>query len=508
MSWDRIHKIYEKISEIFSIENVHENENIDRGIEIKKLFNKQQIVLIIILVFALFLRLYFFVGPNLNDDIDYISSAYMVSNGNLQPLYGNSINAIRSMITIPVALSFKLFGVNVLSASLYPLLCSLITITATFYIGKILVNEHLGLLSAAILSFFPVDIAFSTQLVPTIPVTMFMTLSIALFLYAGNNDNRVLFFLSGVMAGFSYLANIMTFIIIFSIALSYLIIERKIKKEYFIVIAGFLLIFSMECFFMFLNTGDLLHRLDVIHETEKMIGTNTAMDYYPRVMLRAINVDFNAHEGNLGIYVHLFFIGSMFSLFIKPEKQLWFLILSFFLIMSYLQFGVMTSTFKPIAKWVRYLIVFGPTFSLVIAYMFEKLTKVDYFKAIFIIILFVVTLPYLIGTTGAYRSWTYDFKEEYNYLRNLPEKTIYTDQVSSGFLRFYFSFKRDIRNLEFARFEMIRDSYVVINGSRGVVENAEMRKRLPEFARNPPDNWKLLTTLEGEVIRPKIYYVE
>ena len=300
---------------------------------------RPEIWLILILIFALILRMYFFVGPNMNDDIDYIFSAHEVSEGRFYPLYGISINAIRSMMTAPVALFFKLFGTGIYSASIYPLLCSLITIVAVFFIGKVLVNYKVGLISAIILSFYPVDIAFSTQLVPTTPVTMFITVGLLLFLYGERTKKRnkkmFLFILSGIMIGLSYLANIITIIIVISFALSYLVFKRKIKKEYFLVILGFMLVFSGEVLFMSVNAHNPWHRLHIIHETEKMIGTNTAMDYYPRVMLKVENVNFNDDEGNLGIYVWLFIVASLFAVAFKPEKKLWFLILFFFLTMFY-----------------------------------------------------------------------------------------------------------------------------------------------------------------------------
>ena len=468
---------------------------------------KPEIWLILILIFALSLRLYFFVGPNINDDVDYVFSAHEVSEGRFYPLYGKSINAIRSMMTAPVALFFKIFGVGIYSASIYPIVCSLITIVSVFYIGKILVDYKVGLVSAAILSFYPVDIVFSTQLVPTTPVTAFVTLGLLLFLYGEKMEKKLtLFVLSGVMIGLSYLANIMTFFIVASIAFSYLAINRKIRKEYLLIALGFLLVFSGETLFMYANTGNPWHRLDVFHETERMIGTNTDMNYYQRVMLKVEGVNFNAQEGNLGIFVYLFIVASLFALGYEPEKKLWFLIVSFFLIMSYFQFGVMTAGFKPIAKWVRYLIVLGPVFSLLIGYMFEKVTKKAYLKIILVALFFSLTLPFIIGSAQAYRSWTEEFTVEYDYLKGLPEKTVYTDQGSLGFLQFYFGYEWDIKILEKSKLEDIKDSYVILDGSRGVVQNAVMRENLPDFAKNPPKEWKLLAVLESWAVSPKIYY--
>lgn len=481
--------------------------------KIKKLgFN---ISLFYILLFAVFLRLYFFVGPNMNDDIDYIFSASEVSKGRFYPIYGGSINAIRTMITLPTALSFFFFGVSELTAALYPLFCSILTIIVTYLLAKMLFNKEVGLLSALLLSLFPLDIAFSTQIVPTTPITLFLFSSLLFLLYAEklkssksrkNKKYNIFYFLSGILLGLGYLTNIMIFVLMF-IFVVYFFWKRKFNSGYFLVAAGLILIILIEFAFMFIQTGDPFHRPNVIHATEVMIGTNTALDYYPRVILNTRDANYTTHEGNVGLYFYMFLLSGLFLLF-KGQKESIFLIISFILIMGYFQYGIMTVGFKPIAKWVRYLIVFGPIFSLVTAnfiYEFFKKSRPAMFIIVFII--FVTSIPFIIGTTTEYREWTEAFRTEYSILNSLPEKTIYTDMGSGGFLQFYFGYNRDIINLEGSKLEDIKDCYVILDGSHGIVYYQPMRNRLPDFAINPPQQWELIKSFEASDVNPKIYYV-
>jgi hypothetical protein len=316
---------------------------------------------------------------------------------------------------------------------------------------------------------------------------------------------RIFYFFSGIMVGLSYLANEIPIFLVPLILLSYIICKRRFKIYFFFILIGFLTVFLIESSFMFIETGNPFHRIKVIHDTEVMIGANTDMNYYPRVMLKVMNVDYQTHEGNLGIFVYILIVSSLILL-LKREKNAYFLILSIVLIMTYFEFGVMTTGFKPIAKWVRYLVVFGPFMSLIIA---SSITKVNnlIFQSTVVILLFIFSIPYIEGSTKAYYSWTSYMYDTYDFLKTLPEKPIFTDQGSFGFLQFYFGYQKNIKLLEYAKLKDVKDSYVIINGSRGIIEYIPMRERLPDFAKNIPSNWELLKRIEGGIITPKIYYV-
>jgi len=447
----------------------------------------------------------------MNDDMEYVFSSVQVSKGDFFPIWSPSIDSLRSMMILPISFFFFLLGPSELSASLWPLLASLLTIILTFYIGRVLFDSKAGLVAAFLMAIFTLDIVFATQLVPSVPGMLFMTASMLLFLIAEKekkkNKSKIYFVLSGVFIGLAYLAAELFFIMGFFF-LSYFLWKRKFRKEYFLILAGFLIIFSIEAGFMYEKTGNPLHRLNVIHEAELTVETNTDPNYYPRVIFDFIDPSYSAHEGNLGIFVYLFIIASLFAAY-KREWRIVFLSIFILIAMTYLQFGVMTSTFKPIAKWVRYLVIFSPAICLSIAYLFVKTTKTRSLLISILIISFIATLPYTVGAAGIYNSWVSDFREAYNYLKTLPERPIFTDSGSHGYITLYFEFKRPIDILEYSTLDQLKDSYVIIDGSSGVVSYPPMRNLLPEYARNPPSDWILLRVITGgqDFYDPKIYYV-
>lgn len=418
--------------------------------------------LVPILLIALLLRASFFVGPGLNDDVDYIFSAREVSLGNIEPLRGGSINAIRSMVTVPIAAVFFLSGrADKFTSVAWPLLCSLGTIALTYFIALLAYSRKSAIISSLLLAFFPLDILFSTQIVPTTQVAFFATASMFLqFLSVGSEKRRGLFlFLSGVFGGLSYLANIMG-VLVFLIhsAVFFLLFPPKavrngkslgfLRAVFFnssIALAGFAIVFCAEAAFMAAFAGNPLHRLNVIHETEIMISTNTGMEYYPRVLSSALSPNPGLDQGYLGINFFLFLVGLVFLLLAKAERHTVFFLLFFLLLFSYFQFGVMTATMKPIAKWVRYLVVFGPAFSLVCARFLDVLIRKKAILLVAILLgIFVFSVSQASILSENISSRISPLYSAARTVSGFPEKAVHSDELPRSFIIIESGFGRDV----------------------------------------------------------------
>jgi len=90
---------------------------------------------------------------------------------------------VRIGIIYATALSYSIFGVNDFSSVLFVLLTSLGSIILIFYFGKLLFDEKAGLMAAFLLSFFPLDIAYSTKLLTDLPSAFFMALGSLVFIF-------------------------------------------------------------------------------------------------------------------------------------------------------------------------------------------------------------------------------------------------------------------------------------------------------------------------------------
>ena len=148
----------------------------------KKISNKPEILLSLIVIFGLILRLYFFVGMSMNDDIFYAYFANRIATGTYKP---DSFYSVRTGILVPLAIFYYFFGINEVSSSSYFILISIGEIVLTYYLGKFLFSWKVGLLGAFLVSIFAMDIIYATQLGPDISLCFFTSLSFFLFLKGG-----------------------------------------------------------------------------------------------------------------------------------------------------------------------------------------------------------------------------------------------------------------------------------------------------------------------------------
>lgn len=188
-----------------------------------------------ILLIAVILRLLFFVGMARTDDYGYAQAAYNLANGVYRVSGFNLHHQARLAIVVPLATSFRLFGVNEYSAELWPLLCSLGSIVVIFYLGKLVFDERTGFIAAVLLSFFPLEVVYSTQLLPDVILPFFLALSVLCFLKGHRTSNRAAscawFCLSWVFVGLAFFTR-ESGVVILLFYIAYIVYNRTLRKEY------------------------------------------------------------------------------------------------------------------------------------------------------------------------------------------------------------------------------------------------------------------------------------
>lgn len=121
------------------------------------------------------------VTPN-SDDLCYLNETHKIINGTYDVT--SSLKSHRFLVFIPVLILNYVFGYSPFIISLYPLICSLITILITFYILSRYFNLKLSFFITLLLSINLIQIIFSTVLFPDIIVSFFASLLLViLYLY-------------------------------------------------------------------------------------------------------------------------------------------------------------------------------------------------------------------------------------------------------------------------------------------------------------------------------------
>lgn len=497
----------------------------------KRLKNKKtESLLVIILLFGLFLRLHFFVGLNWSDDVAYVGYADNLLEGNF---YHNSYpNTMRLGFIYPITFFFWIFGVSNISAALFPILTSLGSIILIFYIGKIFLDTKTSLISAFLLSIFPLNVGNSTWIMPDIPLAFFTSLSIFLFFYSERKRNSFYYLLTGIFIGISYLIKVSGLIpLIFIVPYIFYktFKKRNFNLNYFLVFLGFLIIFSLESLYYLLNTGNFLFRYKAVSnyfsgENLKEHALVTDLSFYPKVMF---NLNYNYifdFKNKFNVYYGIFYyllIPSIFYLVYKTKKKSYKFIIWFSIFFLYLQFGTMSlRNYTPIHRLYRHLSLITIPFLLFLGYFLRinyESTSKKRLITIFVIILLTITSFYYIDKRTMYlRDSVEDQKEIYKFLKNKDQKNVYTSGGSVGHLNFYskFKWKNKLRGVgKYTDCNDLKDSYVVVDATRGWIENYQFLRNIPECIKEPPENWRLVKIIKGSNLgvynrfNPKIYYV-
>ena len=461
---------------------------------------RAEIWLFFIILFALFIRMYFFVGHVNNDPQDdgiYMRHARLLALGGEFSDFKwaadlvakeDTINPahqflFRWMVILPITLSFMLFGLNDFSAALFPLLCSLGSIVLIFYIGKNLFNEKAGLIAAFLLSIFPLNVIYATRILPEASLTFFMALSAFMFILGEKREmdkgllslKNLYFTLSGVFLGIGYLTKASAVIIV-SFFILYSLYRRGIRKEYLLIFIGFLMIYSVEGLYYYDNTGDFLLRphlnskvyafkqdvefknrfksknfyevVDVVYMPQLEIYPKALMNQKP-LWRSKINEGFG--------YFYYFAIFSVIGLVILrlfgkcPKKAhipiLW--ALSLFL---FLEFGPMSLKFNAETAFVQYLMLFKslryltvltiPSLLIIASFLsFENRIIKWIVLPLSLIILLTTSIPIIETIHVDLVSRIEGIREASKFFEAHPGARIYSDFLGVGLIKYYTGYK-------------------------------------------------------------------
>ena len=446
---------------------------------------------------------------------------------------------------------FKLFGINNAAGSIYPMACSLGTIILAYACGKLLFNIRTGLLAALLICFYPLNVIYASWFMPDVPVDFFTSAGILVFLHVYKKERsmsefkkHVLLYAGGFLFGIAYLANvrsIISFFVIAPLAAVWLWKKRSNKKRLFtyftavtLFFIGFASVVMFEGMYHWKKSGDFLltyHRTTAYYSDKSgflLEGVNTHLDYYPNIMF---NLDHRMRfsMGNKMLiygYFFLFFAAATVFLLLRRERRMlipfWWFIALFF----YLQFGSMSfKEYIPIHRLDRHLtvitipavVIIAACMSHLIAFRLRRNRFVAYLNrfivAAALIFLLKTSLEFSAAIVADMRAPAYDMQEIYNVLKDYPEKDIYADPGVLSHLHFYFQFKNSHlrHNIQYSL--PTHDSYVVLDGTRGFMENPRLRSSQPVWMQKPDPSWELIRVIKGPRIGiyadfdPKIYHV-
>lgn len=217
--------------------------------------------LLLILLFALAVRLLLANGLFGSDDLVYFARAAQLADGEWTS--ANYNGALRYGFNIPAAFFIALFGKNLIAANLWPLSCSLVEIGAVYAFARSAMSRRAGVFAALLLATAPLHIAVAMRIHVDPVVSMFLTLSFVLLYFACLQRQAQLFFACGLAIGGIFWAKELAGVTWFAL-LPMLWFLRGQWRNCLYVIAGTSVMMLLHGALMWFIAGDPLHAVKVV----------------------------------------------------------------------------------------------------------------------------------------------------------------------------------------------------------------------------------------------------
>jgi hypothetical protein len=501
----------------------------------------QMLLLGAVVAFALMVRLYFFTGITYameQDEGIYLSVVHQVFNGDFRvsfagkpadyiPDPAEAFQFRYALLYIPVFL-YRAFGVSDFTTVLFPLACSLGTVALAFYAGRLFLGPSAGLVSALLCAVYPLDVLFSTRLMPDGPMAFFFWLSLYLFVRAGRCENAtrrgmnhksLLYLLSGLSIGACYTIKL-SVVFIAALLAMYMLFYRRMERRQLMVLVGFSLILGAEgaCFLwqgddFFLNfrMNARIYRGKFLNEAPDVLAlipgyfnywyVDTMPLYYAKTILRSLQ----SLKENLFGYFWAASIMALLAVVVRREKRLYLLaawFVALYLLHEFSPVRVALNTngalfnYYLLSQRARYLTVMALPSAVLTAYFLLQFRKA-WLACILYAALAATSLIAINDYCMYWRSGVTAINQACDYLQQLPRKTIYTDFLGVHHMQYHFGFERDeeIKNIAEER-APISDAYVVLGGSRGMdVAPMAMQQLREQGMKKKEPCWRLLKTI-------------
>ncbi|NQT30247.1 MAG: glycosyltransferase family 39 protein [Candidatus Saganbacteria bacterium] len=504
---------------------------------------RPEIWLLAILLFALFLRVWFFVGlvsADPQDDGIYYNNAFIIfKEGGLNLSKYKDLPAdyqanpaetfsFRSLVIYPVAGFFKLFGPSEVSAALFSLFTSLAMVVLIFYMGKLLFNVKVGLLASFLLSFYPLNVIYATRILGDIPLAFFVGLCVLLFLLAGKKKKPLFYLFSGVALGVAYLVKITALIVIPVLLIKVVLDCIRTKKIDFYAsffVCGFLLVFLFEAAFFYSQSGDpflnyhinssaLINKYVVepvgiwapFSKIKIYYNTGTPIYHIKHLFFLA------SHRSNVNLVGLFGIFGAIAVIYSLLKRKNIFIVLWLLFLFFYFEFGCVS------VKWqngaLAYLMIFkDPRFLtmltipllLLVSFLLMELKRFKFVLLVLIGLLFFSSLYYVNEDHKFYRGSLAPLRQVAEFVREHPADTFFGDYLAVNNLRILTRHKLGNINYwdEQTDPNKMHNAYVVFGGARGHdVGEAKVFDLLP--IKKPPYDWHLAK----QVADIEIYYVK
>jgi 4-amino-4-deoxy-L-arabinose transferase-like glycosyltransferase len=505
-----------------------------------------------IILFAVALRLFFFVGhANVDpwDDTLYLRLARQTLDGTLSQSLADAIKGaeqglavsesafvLRRGTYLPIALCQRIFGATERASALPSLLASLGTILLVYWIGYRLSGRSVATVGALLYAVVPIDVVYSTRILADAPQTFWASGAVALSIEASRGLHRrgvrlLLYAAGGLCIYFAFFTRINGLLIAPVVLLAALPVLRKHETRFepFLVIVTLFVALGLDSFYYFVQTGDAWFALHLEQASAQAVfGADQEALYHlfpglvvhsafrtgvPHHFIKLLlgTID---HYGSVRLFTTFAPLGIVAVVLALFRRRLGLLVFWLLLVFVYNQYGFRSIAWNAeegtlhyylVAHRLRYLMMLLPALCLVLAHMLAQAVKWNRAAAAALaLVLFAPALHAGIANHRFYRGSLNDVRQAARFLLDQEIPLVYTDLWGAEQIRFFSLGKLRAEALEYSTV-LEPGSFVALGGSRGFdLSSEEVARTLHEPYHgvfldpgSAPDTWKQMTTIEG-----------
>jgi len=494
-------------------------------------------VLAVIVLVGLAIRVIFAAGFIPVDDAEFARIAARILDGSFswETHTGPPVNPGRLGIVVPLVVLFALFGPGESVMAIYPLALSLLTMLLVWAFASRAFGHRAGLIATAIWVFVPLDITFSSRVIPDPAVTAYALLAIYLIYSARlrlDLEPRALV-LRGVLAGLAFGAAWLckastVYLGPFCMIVMCFDLYREFRRYAYLwggVAAGALLVFGSEMAWYAATTGAWLYRFFIIEKNYQLYpefffnegatwGYEAGTPYWKAIVKRLFLEGPQAFFLTRDVlYLPLFgLIAAAYALYVRDSKFYFLALLFASLLFMFNFFSASMSSYQPLPLFYRYfhslcfvsVVLVGGLLDRLTVSVWSRTTRQARPEALFWGLVLTCGIVVVAGwstfRTARDRTTTWAAAERDLVGIVRPSDRIYTDALSRAGLEFFWQYPASTDVLDIS--EMQPDefvdcgAYVLINRSyiNWLENNFGMWYTLAPFSmpaelREPPDRW-------------------
>ena len=450
-------------------------KHLNRGVHMKKSSSSQKIMIMLSLcVLCVLLRFLFMRGFHvIADDARYSKAAYEISQGQFN-LPTNHHDA-RIGHTFAISLFYRLFGVNVYSATGSSIFFSIGNIFLILWLSREVFGEddsfNIGAIGALLFVFVPISIEMGSSVLFHQGQAFFMYASLY-WLLRGERVQRLYHYgISGVCIGIAYLFH-EAGIFIFLVMIVYFFVKKTSPKKVVLIMLGAFMVLACENAIYYFEAGELLYRQRIALKTHFKIET---IEHVTDLMIvkKTFNTITNPFSGTFvgdswmlepfrqlllnpahSVIYHLFFLTTIL-LGIKKDKRLLYLSVFFWPLFLYLSYGSPNPlSYKPLRRLPRYILPCLIPVCLTVSYGINRVLKQKYARLL-VLTGFVAISLFCISTKGGdigqrLHQCTY-FSQ---FINTIPDAQVVTDSTTLMGLEFLAKYQPldNIHSIDFQKF--------------------------------------------------------